>query len=424
MAPWTSAPFEARPDTIEPGSALTPTAEKERYEFLDVVRGFALVGIVLANMVSLSLYLNLPGSAKASMSTAATDRVLDFLELVFIEGKFYTIFSVLFGVGFSILLTRAESRSLGFRRFFLRRMFFLFVIGLLHAILFWHNDILEAYALCGALLLPFARARNRTILTCSAIALIAPVVLKLTGAVPRGFATAPRDLLFARFGFTAGEKVDIWTEGSFAEIVVVNAGSWFGQVDYLVASGMIFRIYGCFLLGLYIGRNDIHRNLHRYGVAMRRVALTGIGAGIPLNVIYARTFESESWLHMWVATVGIIPLSAGYVSLLALRSLRLDSTILVRTFAPVGRMALTNYVGQSIACMFIFRGVGWGLGGSVGPTLYLPIGLAVYLFQLALSRAWLVRFQFGPLEWLWRMLTYGRRVPLTKTRVGTRAAAG
>jgi len=115
--------------------SVGPTAGQERYEFLDVLRGLALVGIVLANMISLSLYLYLSQAERASLRTASTDRVFDFLELVLIESKFYTIVSVLFGIGFAILITRAEAKGMVFRRFFLRRALFLYLIGLAHAYL-------------------------------------------------------------------------------------------------------------------------------------------------------------------------------------------------------------------------------------------------------------------------------------------------
>jgi uncharacterized protein len=177
---------------------------------------------------------------------------------------------------------------------------------------------------------------------------------------------------------------------------------------------MIFKIYGCLLLGLCIGRNELHKRLSQFTGQLRRVAVLGITIGLPLNVVYAWTYESESLLHDAVSTVAILPLSAGYVCLLALLWTGTARTFLVRTFAPVGRMALTNYVGQSAVCMLIFRGVGFGLGGVIGPTLYLPLGRAIYLIQLAVSRAWLGRSQYGPLEWLWRMLTYGAAIPLRK----------
>ncbi len=396
-----------------------PTSERERYEFLDVLRGFSLVGIILANMILHSLYINLPESTRAGMSTAQADRVLDFLELVVIEGKFYTIFSVLFGVGFSILNTRAAAKGLVFHRFFLRRAGVLALIGAVHAVFLWHDDILLFYALCGALLLPFTRASNRTIVAVAILATVAPALARLVRAIPPGSFSAPRDLLLQRFGFTADARVAIWAGGTFVENVLVNVSSWFGQLDTVITSGMIFRIYGCFLLGLYLGRNEIHKNLHRHANAIRRLAVLGIAVGLPLNVLYARTFESQSWLHALNASVALLTLSTGYTALIALLWMRANSRMVTQTFAPVGRMALTNYVGQSVICMLIFRGIGFGLGGTIGPTFYLPLGFAIYVAQLIASRLWLARFQFGPLEWLWRVATYGTRVPLAKVPAPT-----
>lgn len=396
--------------------SVGPTTGQERYEFLDVLRGLALAGIVLANMISLSLYLYLSESERASLGTASTDRVFDFLELVLVESKFYTIFSVLFGIGFSILITRAEAKGMVFRRFFLRRALFLYLIGLAHGVLLWHNDILQAYAICGALLLPFVRATDRTILGAAIVALIVPLALSLWEVIPAGTFLGPRELLFERFGFTSQARVAIWSGGSLRDIVLLNASSWFGQFDYVMTSGMIFKIYGCFLLGFYIGRNELHKHLHRFTPQLGRIAVLGIAIGLPLNVLYAWTYESESSLHAVVSTVAILPLSAGYVCLLAWLWTGTPGRLLGLTFAPVGRMALTNYIGQSAICLVIFRGVGLGLGGTMGPTLYLALGIAIYLVQLAASRAWLGRFQYGPLEWLWRMLTYGTAIPLRKVQ--------
>jgi uncharacterized protein len=396
---------------------MIPTSGHERYEFLDALRGFALVGIITANMILYSLYLRIPESVRANMSTYSTDRVLEFLELLLIEGKFYTIFSVLFGIGFSILLIRAQTKNSRFHTFFLRRMFFLYLIGVAHAVLFWHNDILQFYAFCGALLLPFVKVRNRTLIAFSVLALVTPAAIKLVGVIPRGTLTGPRDVLFQRFGFTMDSRLRIWTEGSLPDILRLNLSSWFGQLDLVITSGMIFKIFGCFLLGFYLGRNEIHKGLEKYRPTIRSVAIVGLATGIPLNVIYAYTFYSESWLRTLSETLGILPLSAGYASLLCLLWISPRRDRLLEYFAPVGRMALTNYVGQSVICTLIFYGTGLGLGGRMGPTLYLPIGFAVYLAQIAFSRLWLDRFQFGPLEWIWRMLTYGSWVPLKKRAI-------
>ena len=144
---------------------------------------------------------------------------------------------------------------------------------------------------------------------------------------------------------------------------------------------------------------------------INRLAIGGLAVGLPLNVVYASTYASESWLKT-LGQLGVLPSSAGYASVICMIWLDARGRALLAGFAPVGRMALTNYVGQSVICSLIFYGTGLGLGGTIGPSLYLPIGIAVYLLQILLSRAWLGRFRFGPLEWLWRMLTYGSWIPL------------
>lgn len=368
-------------------------------------------------MILYSLYLYLPEPTKASMSTYPADRLLDFLELVFIEGKFYTIFSVLFGIGFSILLTRTEGKGLVFHRFFLRRMLFLLLIGLGHAVLFWHDDILVFYAVCGALLLLFLGASNRSILMTAMLFLMFPILVKLTDAIPSGSLTGPRDILLHRFGFTQNTRIEIWTTGSIANILRLNFSSWFSQVDFVITSGMIFKIFSSFLIGFWIGRNEIYKKLDAYRPIVKQLAVLGIVIGIPLNVVFARTFASESLFHVIIATVAILPLSTGYTCVVALLWMDTDRRKLLKHFAPVGRMALTNYVGQSVICTLIFYGTGFGLGGKIGPTLYLPAGIAIYLLQILCSRAWLNRFQFGPLEWLWRVLTYGTWIPLTRRMI-------
>ncbi len=393
---------------------IAPVQGLERFELLDIVRGLALFGIVTANMISYSMYLYLPEAAKAAMDTHAVDRVLDFLEIVLIEGKFYTIFSVLFGVGFAVLLSRARAKGLVFHRFYLRRIAVLFVIGVAHAVLFWHNDILQTYAVCGALLLLVVTARDRTVLTLAGLAYLIPAAAKLVGGIPVGVLAEAQGVLFQRIGVTRETLIEAWTQGSIGMIVRINAAKLLDQMSYVVGSGMVFKIYGSFLFGFYIGRHEAYKQCETNQRMLKRLAVAGIGIGLPLNLIYAVTFESDSWTEMLSGTVGVPILSCGYVALCCLIWLNTRGRHHLRHFAPVGRMALTNYVGQSVVCSLIFYGTGLGLGGSMGPTYYLPIGFAVYALQVLVSRLWLKQFAFGPLEWVWRMLTYGHRVPLAK----------
>jgi uncharacterized protein len=247
--------------------------------------------------------------------------------------------------------------------------------------------------------------------------LLAPILVKVIGFIPSGSFTGPRDFLFHRFGFPEDARVEILTTASVADILRMNLSNWFGQVDYVITSGMIFKIFGCFLLGFTIGRNEIYKKLDIYRPLLKRLAFSGILIGLPLNVAYAITFISESLLHTIIAAVAILPLSAGYTCVVALLWIDTKKRKLLKHFAPVGRMALTNYVGQSVICALIFYSAGFAIGGKIGPTLYLPLGIAIYFVQVLASRAWLNRFQFGPLEWLWRVLTYGTWVPLTKRMI-------
>ncbi len=297
---------------------LAPAQGAERFEVLDVVRGVALFGIVTANMISYSLYLYIPESARAAMATHRADRVLDFLELFLIEGKFYTIFSVLFGVGFAVLLSRARAKGLAFRRFYLRRIAVLYAIGVVHALFFWHNDILQAYAVCGALLLPFVTARDRTILTVAVLAYLSPLAVELAGGLSVGILADAQNALFDQFGFTRDAMVEMWTRGGFAEIVRVNLTKFLDQASFLLTSGMLLKIYGCFLLGFTIGRRELYRKLASRRRTLQRLAVGGLAVGLPLDAVYAATFDSGSWLETLSGTLGILPLSSGYVALVCL----------------------------------------------------------------------------------------------------------
>ena len=407
-------------DSLAP---LAPVSAAERYEFLDVLRGAALLGIVTANTYLYSLYWRLSDAAKTALPTWVTDGPVEFIELWLVEFKFYTLFSLLFGVGFSILLSRASAKGIGFRRFFLRRATFLFLIGGAHAVFVWQHDILGAYALCGTLLLPFISARPRTILAVAIAALLAPIILHPLGGVPVGWLTDAQTALYERFGFTKETALLTYTQGGVAEIVRLNFTNWFAQVSGLISSGFIFRVYGLFLLGFLFGRQEIYRQLPQHRALIKRIALWGLSLGLLLNFFYARVLETRTWADVLLGSFAVLPLSLAYAALLYLIWLGPAGPRRLYYFAPVGRMALTNYIGQSVICTLIFYNTGLGLAGTVGPTIYIPMGFGVYAIQVAASGWWLARFRFGPLEWLWRMATYGKWIPLPKQAAPAERAA-
>ncbi len=387
-----------------------PVIPKNRIEYLDALRGVALLGIILANMVSYSLYVYLSESQLKNIGLSRLDKVLDFLELMLIEGKFYTIFSILFGIGFSIIIERSRSKNQNFTRFFLWRMTLLALIGVIHAIFFWHNDILLFYACCGILLIPMSRLSDRSILFVALTMFLIPLGIKMTFGTTADLFLKIQDQLFDKYGFTVNNRVDVWTNGNWINILQLNLSMWFGQFQYVIGNGMIYKIFGSFLIGFIVGRRKYHERLLELKPILKKIAFWGILIGLVFNFIYASNFYADSWKLTLSETFGILPLSLGYVALTAIfwQSNRFKKGMSL--FVPVGRMALTNYIFQSVFCTLIFYNTGLALGAVYGPSGYLLMGLIVYACQVIISKFWLAKFQFGPLEWLWRSLTYGKLI--------------
>ncbi|PKA81994.1 uncharacterized protein ATE92_0117 [Ulvibacter sp. MAR_2010_11] len=385
-----------------------PILPKNRIEFLDALRGVALLGIILANMVSYSLFLYLADHQLNNIGLSRLDKILDFLELMLIEGKFYTIFSILFGIGFSIIIERSRSKNQNFIRFFLWRMTLLALMGVIHAIFFWHNDILLFYACCGMLLIPMSGLSGRTILFIAIIMFLVPLGIKLTFGTTGDLFLQIQNQLFEKYGFTESNRVDVWTNGSWIDILQLNLSMWFGQFEYVIGHGMIYKIFGSFLIGYLFGRRKLHERLVELKPDLKKIALWGVLIGLVLNFIYASNFYTESWKLSLSETFGILPLSLGYIALTAIFWQSDQFKKGMSLFVPVGRMALTNYIFQSVICTLIFYNTGLALGAEYGPSRYLLLGLIIYACQVIMSKVWLAKFQYGPLEWLWRSLTYGK----------------
>jgi uncharacterized protein len=225
-----------------------------------------------------------------------------------------------------------------------------------------------------------------------------------------------QEQLFDQFGFTVNNRVDVWTNGNWNSILQLNLSMWFGQFQHVIGNGMIFKIFGCFLIGFIVGRRKHHERLLDLKPILIKIAFWGIAIGLVLNFIYASNFYADSWKLTLSEAFGILPLSLGYVALTGIfwQSNRFQKGMSL--FVPVGRMALTNYIFQSVFCTLIFYNTGLALGAEYGPSRYLLLGLIVYSAQVIFSIFWLARFQFGPLEWLWRSLTYGKVITNLKTK--------
>ncbi|MDE5882875.1 MAG: DUF418 domain-containing protein [Muribaculaceae bacterium] len=406
---------------ITPG--ISPVSGTKRHIFLDALRGFALLGVCLANYPEFSLYTFQPDTIAAAMPTAAADKVVKFLQYLFIDGKFYTLFSLLFGIGFSIIISHAAERGADGFRIFYRRMFILALIGCTHLMLLWSGDILLLYAVLGMLLPLFRNMSDKKILAVAVILLLIPILID-------GICEA-MGIFLAQFPY------DKWWEyaGRYG-ITEANFGTWlrdardYGAVHQFLMQGAwerlyefidgnrYFKVMGLFLIGFVVGRHKVYADLAAHRHLLKEIMRWGLCIGLPLSVIYAISgVNGHYWgntLHTVLYTLSVYPLGFAYAAILGLICIRHSNLAVWKWFAYPGRMALTNYISQSLIGIWLFYGIGLGLGASLGLGQTELVALGVFLFQIFFSKAWLHFFRFGPLEWIWRMLTYGKWLPLIK----------
>jgi uncharacterized protein len=419
----------AENDTVSRPS-MTPVQQGERIQIVDILRGFALFGILLVNMAIFSRPFQsivLPADPSAPWYDYAAEWLIHFVG----EGKFYSMFSMLFGLGLVLLMERIEQRGGRFVPLYSRRLLVLLGIGLVHAFLIWVGDILIEYALLGFPLMLFRKARPRTLIIWAVVLLSIPLLFNAAaaGLVQLG-RSAPDgaqqiDLAFAQA--EAGYAADVerayrvYSDGNFIEITTQRIYDYFNMamLGFIV---MGFNIMAMFLIGMYFGKRQIFQNLEENRRMFRNLLIWGLVIGLLGNAVYATVImplsRVEQGLPLLLATisqgVGAPLLCLAYVSALCLLYLSPRWGKPLNVLAPVGQMALSNYLLQSITCTLIFYGYGLGFFGQMGSAVGILLTIAIFLVQIPISHWWMKRFKYGPAEWLWRSLTYLKRQPLRR----------
>lgn len=409
--------------TSAASTAVVPA--KKRFIVLDALRGFAILGICLANFPEFALYTFLPDSVTAAMPAAKADNIVRYVQYLLVDGKFYTLFSLLFGIGFSLILAGAENRGVHGYRLFYRRMSVLLLIGLLHLMLLWSGDILMLYALLGMVLPVLYRSSNRALLMWAGICLILPIVADAFYAFfsiePAARFHARQWELCAKYGITE-DNFAYWLQqqDSYVGVLQFLVQGACERMEEFINGNRYFRVLGLFIIGFYIGRNNFYRHLDEKKALLKKLLLYGGVIGLPLSFIYAwSSTQGHPWgavVHTILYTVSVFPLGMAYFCLFHLLYLRYPNGIAFRLLAAPGRMALSNYIGQSVMGIILFYGVGFGLGTQLGLSYVVLVALGVYCFQVVVSWVWFRLFRFGPLEWLWRMLTYGKVFGILKEK--------
>jgi uncharacterized protein len=395
-----------------PEAATLPV--RERILALDVLRGVAVGGILFANVIVFFGLTFLSRDRAAALSHTTADHVAVFFEHVFIDQKFYSIFSLLFGIGFGVQLMRGGDAALPRFR---RRLRILLAIGAIHAFLIWAGDILMLYALLGFTLPWFARKSNRALVQWTVTLLAVPTALYVialmiwlvagSGAPQSSAGGMPANIL----GF-----FEAIGKGGFRDAFIGNLVFLGGRWADLFATVRFPKVLGMFVLGLWTVRSGIALSPSDHRATLVRWSVLGWSVGLPANVIAAWTFERWPYLPPSLGGLlgtamqgfGVPMLALGYSATVAL--LVIDGRRIMSVFAPVGRMALTNYLMHSIICVTLSYGFGLGLWWRIGAAKAVAIAAAIIVVQIPLSAWWLSRVRFGPVEWIWRRLTYGRPI--------------
>ncbi len=402
-------------------SGTAPIPVSERSALLDALRGWALCGILIANMMWFIGFGAMSDDQRSTTLLAKFDDVAEFLIEWLAVGKFYALFSLLFGIGFAIQLRRLEQRGEGAARY-LRRLSILFLIGIAHLLLLWFGDILALYALMGAVLLLFSRTPDRALVIWAVMMWLVPIgwsgAIHFGGFQPDGPFVAAGTAAVTSAGLDLSQgPLPFFREASYLETLAVNPGAIFFRIGALVHEMRFTKVLGMFLIGLWIGRRAVYANLDRYRRLLKRTALIGIAVGLPLaaaKAVLTMTSGDSGPLQFATEVAYVLStptLALGYAALFALLWRR-GRRGLLEYAAPAGRMALTNYLLQTILQSILFYGWGFGMIGTLGLVFVFPISIALLALQVAYSRWWLARFRFGPVEWLWRSLTYGKRQPM------------
>jgi uncharacterized protein len=384
-----------------------------------VIRGFALLGIFIMNMpwFNTSFYVEFAGSDPypEPYNVWATN-VRDVL----FSGKFNSMFSMLFAIGFTIQLGRLESRDPAHAYpIYLRRLFWLFVFGAVHACLFWTGDVLHIYAVMGLILILLRRAPEKLLWTLFGLCLLYPVAM----GVYRMLVFTPE---FREYVVGVAKTWEASNNAAYGH------GSWLGAAKehssemfalytepFMIRGMLAFyvQVFSTMLLGLMLGRRRFFENSAQHLPLVRRLQWSMLALGVVAGVIFGiwqattTDFVTPSPWRIFAGVCYILSRVAIMIFYVATIVRAVHNDAWRRRLAPMataGRMPLTNYLMQTLIATTIFYGWGFGLWNRVGPALDFVIALGIFfLIQVPLSAWWLKRFEMGPMEWLWRKLTYG-----------------
>ena len=395
---------------------IAPVSKKNRIEILDVIRGFAIFGILIANIQSWSGYKYIPFDVMETLPYYNYNDIVKYFFMFFIDMKFYTLFSLLFGIGFYIQFNKFRDEQEPFLKTYRRRLSFLLLFGAVHAF-FWSGDILFIYAFLGFILIYFRNLSNKALLLWS----IFLYYIWLSYDVI--FALYFPD--FMNYEFTAyktypdvkpEELTAVFQNGTFFEVLKMNWHDVYYRYFDLIPSGRPTKVLSIFILGFYLMSIDYFRV---YAKSTKLFLIYFIG-GLFFAYVSSEmggsmaifSHDLNNVAYKGLAATGQVLLAMSYIHILAILDEKVSFKRFFHYFAYVGRMSFSNYLMHTLLGYLIFYPFFGGLFGTMGIVQITILALGLYIFQIVFSMLWLKFFAFGPLEWAWRCLSYGKIFPI------------
>ena len=399
-----------------------PTLTKQRCAPLDALRGFSLLGIMFVNFTwftGFAVLIQTQPSLFAEHGTLELDRLVERWVTILVDSKFWSIFALLFGAGMAMQWKRMWPR-LDAYRLLRRRLATLLLVGLLHGTVVWFGDIISLYAVVGFVWLLFATASTTALWRCGLFFLALPILqsaiwIVFFGQLPHGAITPPD------VGHGPPELLPLFSEGTFGQMLEANWAYFLKRWVRAAYEGRFFKLLGMFLLGHWAVRADLLANSPTQRRRLFAVSLVGCIVGVPSNWFYAAhgggvvlPMDAGEFWRSVNQCVGIPALACAYAAAFLLIYNWRPAWKIWSLLGDVGRLSLTNYILQSLIGIGLFYGCGLGLWGSVGITGSIAVIAIIFIVQSVMSRWWLYRYRYGPLEWLCRCLIYGERLTLRR----------
>jgi uncharacterized protein len=397
---------------------LEPINPKSRVLSLDILRGVAVLGILVMTIQSYAM----PWAASINPTVFENLEDINFyiwlLSHLFADEKFLAIFSMLFGATIILISQKARKEHLRSGDLQYRRFFWLFVIGVFHAYLLWAGDILVMYAICGFFMFVFRSKKKEYLFRAGLIFLFIGSVLKFIFAYsiplwePGQFETFKAEV-WSPDSQAIAEEIDYYTS-SWERQMLVRAPQAFKMQTKVFISETFWRVSGLILLGMGLYKKGVF-TAKQSNKFLSKLTIYGISVGLPLVVggvildFHDRwDFEKSYFYYAQFNYWGSVAMAIGYVGLIVLLCKAGTKNFLAKKMAAVGQMAMTNYIMQSIICTYAFYGHGLALFGDLDRAAQAVAVISIWVFQIAFSSIWLSYFQYGPFEWLWRSLSYGK----------------